>query len=251
MSVIYINPYAFYDTDAQAYISAVETEDGQGLEDGVKNAINSFVLGCKADGIWTAIQESCILAGARTLTGALIPLKGSAPTNNGPFVTDDYNRTTGLVGNGSSKFLSTAKLINTLTGSNSHAAVSWTTLGNAVFYGNTAESRFDVAGANARHFYGGGGGGSMPAVISVPGLVGTNRSDGGTTFAVRINKTNLTTTHGLNPFGAVQPLGIFRGGSGQYSTSRLTFYSMGTSINLALLDSRVTDMIDAFVASIP
>jgi hypothetical protein len=70
-----------FDTDAQAYITAVETADGAALEAGVKTAINNFVVGCKADGIWSAIKASCILAGARTLTGALIPLAGTAPTN--------------------------------------------------------------------------------------------------------------------------------------------------------------------------
>jgi hypothetical protein len=85
MSVIFINPYRFgvaYDADAQAYITAVETADGQALETGVRDAINAFVVGCKADGIWNAIKASCILAGARTLTGALVPLVGTAPTTS-------------------------------------------------------------------------------------------------------------------------------------------------------------------------
>ena len=95
-----------YDADAQAYITAVETADGQALETAVKDAINAFVVGCKADGIWNAIKASCILAGARTLNGVLVPLAGAAPTNNG-FVGagTDYNRKTGLLGNGSSKWL--------------------------------------------------------------------------------------------------------------------------------------------------
>jgi hypothetical protein len=69
------------------------------LEIGVQSAYNDFVVGCKADGIWDAIKASCILAGARTLSGSLTPLKGAAPTNFN-FVSGDYNRKTGLVGNG-------------------------------------------------------------------------------------------------------------------------------------------------------
>ena len=65
-----------YDTDAAAYITAVETADGQALETAVADAINAFVVGCKADGIWDAIKASCIMAGARTLNGALVPLVG-------------------------------------------------------------------------------------------------------------------------------------------------------------------------------
>jgi hypothetical protein len=62
------------------------------------------VKGCKADGIWDAIKASAILAGARTLDGALQPLVGSAPTNFN-FISGDYNRTTGLVGDGATKYL--------------------------------------------------------------------------------------------------------------------------------------------------
>ena len=40
------------DADALAYITAVETADGQALEEKTKIAIDNFVLGCKADGIW-------------------------------------------------------------------------------------------------------------------------------------------------------------------------------------------------------
>jgi hypothetical protein len=92
------------DPDAGAYIAAVEAADGQLLEFGVGKAINDFVVGCKQDKIWDAIKASCILAGARTLNGALVPLAGTAPTNFN-FVSGDYNRKTGLVGDGSSKYL--------------------------------------------------------------------------------------------------------------------------------------------------
>jgi hypothetical protein len=40
------------DADAVAYIAAVEAADGQALETATRMAINSFVKGCKADGIW-------------------------------------------------------------------------------------------------------------------------------------------------------------------------------------------------------
>ncbi|MCP4832791.1 MAG: hypothetical protein GY886_11325, partial [Gammaproteobacteria bacterium] len=78
MALIWKSGYSF-DSDASTYIDAVEATDGQALETGVRVAINDFVLGCKQDGIWNAIKASCILAGARTLDGALVPLTGTAP----------------------------------------------------------------------------------------------------------------------------------------------------------------------------
>lgn len=95
-----------YDADALAYLNAVEAADGQALESSVKSAINTFVIGCKADGIWNAIVASCIMAGARTVAGAIVPLRGNAPTNNN-FVSGDYSRKLGLLGNDSNKYLAT------------------------------------------------------------------------------------------------------------------------------------------------
>jgi hypothetical protein len=79
------NTWQPMDPDAAAYITAVETADGQALEERTKIAIDNFVLGCKADGIWTAIKASCILSGARTLAGALVPLVGTAPDERWSF----------------------------------------------------------------------------------------------------------------------------------------------------------------------
>ena len=253
MSAFVINSYAFggEDPDAKAYLDAVESADTQALEAAVRKAVDDFVKGCKADGIWTAIQECCILAGARTLDGALTPLKGSAPTNNGPFVAGDYNRETGLLGNGSSKFLTTARLLNTLTVTNSHAAISWTTLGNGVFYGNFNTGRIDVLNFGAaRHGYSGGGGGTMPATVSSAGLVGTNRSVAAASYTVRVNQTNFTASHNAAAFSA-EPLRIFRSGiSNAYSTARMTWYSIGRSLALADLDTRVSTLITDIDAAI-
>ncbi len=98
-----------YDADALRYIRAVEAADKARLELGVRLAVNAFVVGCKADGIWQAIRASCILIGARTLSGILVPLTGISPTNFN-FVSGDYVRRTGLVGNASTKYLNTNRL---------------------------------------------------------------------------------------------------------------------------------------------
>ncbi len=97
------------------------------LETGVKDAINSFVVYCKAQGIWTAINASCILAGARTLSGALVPLKGTAPTNFN-FVSGDYNRETGLKGDALTKYLDSNRNSNADPQDSFHMAVYGTEL---------------------------------------------------------------------------------------------------------------------------
>ena len=103
-----IAPPVSYDADAQAWISAVETADAQSLETGVKNAMNQLVLDLKSNSIWTAMGTFVSLMGARTLAGALIDVKTpSLSYTNVNFVSGDYNRTTGLVGDGSTKYLNT------------------------------------------------------------------------------------------------------------------------------------------------
>ena len=128
MSIIYINPYRFaaatvYDPDAQSYITAVEAADGQALEAGVKNAMNALVVGFKAQSIWTPAAQLLMPCGPRTLAGALVPLKGTAPTNNG-FLSSNYNRKTGLGDpSNTSKWLNSNVLQNSLPAS-SHA-LAW------------------------------------------------------------------------------------------------------------------------------
>ena len=45
------------------------------------DAYDAFITGCKADGTWSAIKTSCIMAGWDNLNGALVPLVGTASTN--------------------------------------------------------------------------------------------------------------------------------------------------------------------------
>ena len=46
-------------------------------------------------------------------------------------------------------------------------------------------------------------------------------------------------------------MSVFARGGINFSNARLAFYSIGESIDLALLDARVTALITAFAAAIP
>ena len=251
-----------YDTDAGNYIQAVEAADGQALEPATRQAINNFVIGCKQDGIWNAIKASCILSGARTLAGALQPLVGTAPTNNGPFVTGDYNRKTGLVGNGTSKYLNSNRTNNADPQNNNHNAVwlSTFTSGDQYLLGDDFNSganfllardsaaffrnRFDSA-SNTESFaatgsqFSGGLFGMSRASSSVVNV--TYRQNAGKVFSSNSEGSSPPTSGIIN---------IFRMGT-NYTNARLAFYSIGESLDLALLDARVTALITAFGVAIP
>jgi hypothetical protein len=97
-----------YDPDAARYLAAVEAADGQALETPVRVAIDTFIKGLKATpGLFDAIKASCILCGARTITGALVPLAGAAPTAQGGWASGDYSRTDGMTGDANALYLDT------------------------------------------------------------------------------------------------------------------------------------------------
>ena len=250
------------DADAVAYIAAVEAADGQALETATRMAINSFVKGCKADGIWPAIKASCILAGARTLAGALVPLVGTAPTNFN-FVSGDYNRETGLVGNGSTKYLNTNRnnnadpqdnhsqgvFVHTAQPSDSAAYIGVATgaITGATHLGVDYVSSFAFFRSRAITAF------TSIGLQGATGLLGTTRSSGSSfTFRVASSSTTSNTASETSASGNVYVFARNVSDAINVPTSgRLQFYWIGESLDLALLDARVTSLINAFAAAIP
>lgn len=245
------------DSAAEAYLQSVEIADGQQLEQAVADAINSFVVGCKSDGIWSAIKASCILAGARTLSGALVPLVGTAPTNNN-FVGADYNRETGLKGNGSTKRLASNRSNNTDPQNSRHMAV-WvserqnqnalyistiTTLngsGDSYLYQN------QISTINTTKLASNGTPVTLAGTNLVNGFYGASRASSSN---IIVRRQNASVTQNANSVTPVNENLVIFGTSSFYSNGRLSFYSIGESLNLALLDTRVSTLMTALAAAI-
>jgi hypothetical protein len=237
---------AVSDPDAMAYLRAVEVADNQALEQGVQQAVNQFVIGCKADGIWTAIKASCILSGARTLAGSLIPLTGTAPTNFN-FVSGDYNRKTGLVGNGSTKYLNSNRNNNADPQDSQHLSCYVSTVGASVAMSMlvnstaTGASHIGAAAVRSRN--------SLPLGSAVTtGHNGISRSSSAS-YVQRVGGASTTLTQ-TSETPANDSIAILHSDT-FYGTHRLAFYSIGESLDLALLDARVSALITAFGVAIP
>lgn len=241
------------DPDAVTYLAAVEAADGQALEAGVRRAVNAFIKGCKADGIWPAIKASCILAGARTLAGAFTPLVGSAPTRNGTAGGWNYNRKTGVQGNGTDNWIDSARALNADPTLSQHALVYISTAGFGVylggFTGNNGYTHIDsgniLMGSNT----------SISVPAGTTGVIGASRNDNtghtGRRAGASVFASNAA---GIKIVNLTCPILAYRnnGGSIQsYSSGRLAFYSIGESFDLALLDARVTTLVNALAAAIP
>ncbi len=251
------------DADAIAYVAAVEAADGQALEFGVGKAINDFIVGCKLDGTWNAIKASCILAGARTLSGALTPLVGTAPSKFGTEGGWNYNRKTGLQGNGTDNYVNSGRNNNADPQDSQHLSAFVSTANTnsiAVLIGTTGAS-----GASQ----------VVTASTTVPGQTFfRSRSTDSPLVFTATGLNNQTGFHGLSRSGplsgnvrvslatttfsyaSVTPLnatiGVFNNGStGAFTNARLAFYSIGESLNLTALDTRVSALITAIGAAIP
>jgi hypothetical protein len=245
------------DADAVNYIKQVETADTQKLEESVKLAIINFVRGCKSDIIgntnnWNQIQTACILSAARTLTGALIPLKGIAPSNSG-FVSADYTRKTGLKGNGT-KYLSSNYYANS-TDQKDHS------LGVYVSETDTKSTAKALIGCGT-----GVGTGQSQILVSTGLIQSRNRSGTVQSFPTTIlngfygNSRSITDGYNYNYFGntgfftqnstspADEIINIFARNttSAIACSDKLSFYWIGKNIDLAKLNSRIS----AFMSSL-
>ena len=246
-----------YDADALTYINAVQAADGQSLENGVKVAINDFVVGSKADGTWTAIKASCILAGARTLTGALVPLAGTAPTNSG-FVSGDYNRKTGLLGPGATKYLNSNRQNDADPQDSKHMCVYCTEsptrdstrthigtqngTGNSLLFSQTTVISFRVNFVSPPT--------TVPFAGSFTGLFGATRySSTGVNY---ILNGSIGTADHSSTSPVSNTIYVFANGTSltQFSNARISFYSIGENIDLSLLNSRIATLMNTLASVI-
>jgi hypothetical protein len=88
-----------FDLDSISWFTAVAAADDEELNNELKQAVDAFVVGTKADGTWDKIESLGFLAGPKTLAGALVPVKGTAPTNVGfrENIDSDYENVTLLM----------------------------------------------------------------------------------------------------------------------------------------------------------
>jgi len=219
------------------------------------DAIDTFITGCKSDGTWNAIKSSCIMAGWDNLNGALTPLVGTAPTNFN-CVSGDYNRKTGLVGDGSTKYLDTNRNNNADPQNDNHNAF-WATAFNAISISIMgAADPFNETGANSL---------GIDATSNVfsrnrtaTGTIGTGSSTGfigmdrsnSSSYIRRSQSTNTTITESSET-PTNRNVFVFGRAASSLAPSRLVFYSIGESLDLADLETRVSNLITAIDGAIP
>lgn len=240
------------DPDATAYIANVETADGQSLEEDIKTAINNFFVSAKANGYFSAIKTGCILAGAKTLSGALTPLiSGNTPTSFN-FVGGDYDRINGLSGDGS-KYINTGRSTSADALNNIHMSVWAHTRDNGNNrYIDGDSDNLTIVGNNSTGFRARVGSGNLNThgtLAAVPCLIGVSRNNS-SSYDWRIGTesgTQSETSTSVN----VSDYNIFSVSSGAFATSAtIAFYSIGESLDLSLLSTDVNQLISDISAAL-
>jgi len=183
----------------------------------------------------------------------LQPLVGAAPTNFN-FVAGDYNRKTGLVGNAATKYLNSNRNNNADPQNSKHLAVFQTsvaTLDSLLIAttnnpGRSALISFLATGISQRMNSNAATSNNGNGVGFVGGVRTTS-----TATAARVNGTNFADTiTSQTPLN--ENIGVFATATAAAtSNARLAFYSIGEALDLALLDARVTTLINTFGAAIP
>ena len=256
-----LRPTTGLDPDAAKYLAAVEAADGEPLEPAVRTAINTFVADLKADSLWDAIGSSCLLCGPRTLAGALVPLRGDAPEPNG-FVSGDYSRSDGLKDAGGTSYLLAGIGYNEIAANDEHVAVHLTELPgdpqNLIGGGTVSPASYTRIGyfsSQQRYDVQTGSGVLIASEFSL-GFVGASRSSS-TEFSRR--QGGSTATSSSNSSSERSPTstkyGVFCANysdipAAATTTARVSFFSIGSSIDLAKLDSHISSYVTAIGAAI-
>jgi hypothetical protein len=194
------------------------------------------------------------MAGARTMAGALVPLVRPAPTAFGSAGGWNYNRKTGLAGNGIDNYLNSNRNNNADPQNSKHLSVWRST--QATVDGGLLGSNGTLSGDS--HLYTGFGlfidrnNASTAADVplaSHPGAIfyGNSRSTPAG-FNVRISGTNYSNNI-VSQTPRSASLLVFQ--TAGYTNARLAFYSIGEALDLALLDARVATLMAAIAAAIP
>jgi hypothetical protein len=168
------------------------------------------------------------------------------------FVSGDYYRKTGLVGNGGTKYLDSNRNNNADPQDSFHVSGFFSTVGaNFIIAGGVSTGRTSLgeAAIRLRSSTGDTTGGTSVANT----FAGGSRSSSAA-IVRRANGVNNSITRNSETPEAGNLFVFARNNNGTadtFATHCLAFYSIGESLDLALLDARVSALITAFGVAIP
>lgn len=242
---------ASVDADFAAYL-ALGISNGSSMSSANQTAVNAFFIAAKANGYYSAIKASCLLCAWDNLAGALTPIVGTAPTNNN-FVSGDYSRTTGLLGDGSTKWLNSNRNNNAEPQNSRHmyfymSAADTTTAVTTQYIGtniNAAGSMIQkLVASGTLHGYRSASAQSSRTVSRAIGGWGVSRSVSTGINRMAAGSLDTATIASASPTSI--PIGVFANGTGALTTNaRLSFYSIGEFLSLTAINADIATLMSS------
>jgi len=201
---------------------------------------------------WDDMESAASFVGVG-IQGVTVPLRDGMPTlTNNNFVAGDLNTLTGLLSDGSTKYLATG-LIGTDLSQNDHSLSVYASSGAiSGFLGGTYSTNFvrPIAVAlvpTGTSFYSTGPLDSSSKITSTPSLVGLSRS-ASTEFTARTNQGNETFTRasGIPNTGGLSLYAV--GGGVAKTVARIATYHAGPALNLATLEGLQATLLSEIAA---
>ena len=242
------------DADAVDYLTRMAAADGAGVEVSVAVAVDEFFANAKELGVFSALKACCILAGARTLEGAVVPVVGTAPTGVN-FASGDYSRTAGLKGDGTS-YLDSGRANDADPQNDNHVAAyvtaGYVAINNGALIGaQNAASAYTMTGTVS---YNRGSIGNSAIQITSAGLYASSRKTQASFLYIRppddaqslVSNSAIASGFSNNVF--VYGYSNSSGSLVSPTDATVAFYSAGTGMDsdgLAALDTAVSNLITA------
>jgi hypothetical protein len=265
--------YPAYVQDYLDRVTAADVAAGStlGLERGVTDGFNvalqdlvaDTILGVSGNVIAQAPSISkamSFLCGARTLSGCLVPVVGPAPTNFN-FTGPRYNRKTGLQGDGATTYLDSNRN-NDADPQNSRHFGLYVSTASTQGVGNQYIGTQDATGGSllgrsgiVTNLFGSLSNQSGEAFTNRgghTGFVGLVRNSSAS-IAMRSESTQATSAVASQTPRSESILVFARPGSPAqaYSNARISSYSIGESLDLAVLDARISTLMATLAAVLP
>ena len=242
-----------FSAEAQNYFDRLDTAGDTtytAYKQPLANYIDSLVT--LGGAYWDDMKSAASFVGVG-IQGITVPLRDGVPTlTNNNFVADDLDALTGLLSDGSTKYLATG-LTGTDLSQDDHSFSVYASSGATTgFLGGLYGTNFNRTIATAltstgTSFYSASPLDASSKITSTPSLVGISRS-ASTEFTARTNQGDetFTRTSGVPNTGG---LSLYAVGAGVApTTARLATYHAGPALNLATLEGLQDTLISEIAA---
>ena len=236
---------AGFSTEAQNYFTRLDSA-GDTTYTAYKQPIANYIDGLVSNNLWDGLESSALFVGVG-FEGITVPLRGDMPTlTNNNFVSGDQSVTDGLAGDGLTKEIATGTF-NDDTAQDDQSMSAYVTVGDTVngYYISGGRSVGGVTniGRGACRMRST----TSDAFIGGLGLMGVSRAN--SAEFTRMDNNGVATVTRASQTPSTDEVRVFNRPSGKASDARLATYHVGSSLNLATLET-LQDQLIADIAAV-